>query len=173
MCCTSWPRQKPSMSSFAYSHSTYYWHTFQIILPIGCPLLTSSFIPSCSVHWVASATCPAWFKHRGTLFSLPQSFCMLTCLFWKQQIIQCNWIKHGLCKPEWKHVETERGGFSITWEETNTTNQAHCYTSSLLCHTHNLQVSTAKSQCTNYRKKTKKKPIDKHIRWSTAKLQNN
>ena len=68
-----------------------------------------------------------------------------------------------------KHVETERGGFSITWEETNTTNQAHCYTSSLLCHAHSLQVTTAKSQCTNYRKKNK--PIDKHIRRNIARSQ--
>ena len=52
-----------------------------ILSKSGCPLLTSSFILSCSVHWVASATCPACFKHRGTMFSLPQSFWMPTTKF--------------------------------------------------------------------------------------------
>ena len=106
------------------------------------PILLCSLSGQCNMSCLIQA--------QGYTVLSPTKFLIAYIKFWKQQTTQYNWIKHCLCKPEWKHVETERGWFSITWEETNTTNQAHCYTSSLLCHAHSLQVSTAKSQCRNY-----------------------
>ena len=109
------------------------------------PILLCSLSGQCNMSCLIQA--------QGYTVLSPTKFLHAYIKLWKQQIIQYNWIKHCLCKPEWKHVETERGGFSITWEETNTTNEAHCYTSSLLCHAHSLQVTTVKSQGRNYRKK--------------------